>query len=176
MTGDAQARFRRDYAPVFLQYLAQGGEPGRQAAYELGRRAIRDRLSLLDLARIHHSVLLEVLKTHRTAPELEHIAQAASEFLTEALAVFEMTQRGFTELLSTLGSDQHNAQDMKAELEQKKALERATGVLMERHGLPADTAAERIRQTATRQGIAVEEAAARLLRQLSAEGRRRSGR
>ena len=31
-----------------------------------------------------------------------------------------------------------------------KALERATGVLMERHGLPADTAAERIRQTATR--------------------------
>ena len=176
MTGDAQARFRRDYAPVFLQYLAQGGEPGRQAAYELGRRAIRDRLSLLDLARIHHSVLLEVLKTHRTAPELEHIAQAASEFLTEALAVFEMTQRGFTELLSTLGSDQHNAQDMKAELEQNKALERATGVLMERHGLPADTAAERIRQTATRQGIAVEEAAARLLRQPSAEGRRRSGR
>jgi hypothetical protein len=47
---------------------------------------------------------------------------------------------------------------------------------MERHGLPADTAAERIRQTAARQGIAVEEAAARLLRQPSAEGRRRSGR
>ena len=27
---------------------------------------------------------------------LEHIAQAASEFLVEALAVFEMTQRGGT--------------------------------------------------------------------------------
>jgi Phosphoserine phosphatase RsbU, N-terminal domain len=101
VTGDAQERFRRDYAPAFLQYLSEGGEPGRRAAYELGRRAIRDRLSILDLARIHHSVLLEVLKTHPTAPELEHIAQAASEFLTEALAVFEMTQRGFTELLSS---------------------------------------------------------------------------
>jgi hypothetical protein len=106
VTGDTVERFRRDYAPAFLRYLSEGGEPGRRAAYELGRRAIGERLSLLDLARIHHSVLLEVLKTHRTRHELEHIAQAASEFLIEALAVFEMTQRGFTELLSTLRSDQ----------------------------------------------------------------------
>jgi hypothetical protein len=157
VSGDAQERFRRDYAPAFLQYLSEGGEPGRRAAYELGRRAIGDRLSILDLARIHHSVVLEVLKTHTTTPELEHIAQAASEFLVEALAVFEMTQRGFNELLRMLGSDQHHAQDMKAELDQKKALERGTGVLMDRNGLPAGTAA-------------------RLLRQPSAEGRRRSGR
>ena len=127
-------------------------------------------------------MLLDVLKTHGSPQELERIAQAASEFLMEALAELEMTQRGFTELLSTLRSDQGqpsaedqcHAQDMKAELEQKKALERATGVLMERHGLPANTAAERIRQTAARQSIAVEEAA-RLLHQPSAEGRRRAG-
>ena len=100
MTGDADERFRRDYAPAFLQYLTERGEPGRRAAYELGRRAIGERLSILDLARIHHTVLLEVLKTHRTPQELEHIARAASEFLVEALAVFEMTHRGFTELLS----------------------------------------------------------------------------
>jgi ANTAR domain/Phosphoserine phosphatase RsbU, N-terminal domain len=176
VTGDAYERFRRDYAPVFLQYLSERGERGRRAAYELGRRAIGEQLSVLDLARIHHGMLLEVLKTHRSPQELEHIAQAASEFLVEALAVFEMTQRGFTELLSTLGSDQHHAQDRNAELEQQKALERATGVLMGRHGLPGNTAAERIRQMAARQGIAVEEAAARVLRQPSAEGRRRSGR
>jgi Phosphoserine phosphatase RsbU, N-terminal domain len=95
------ARFRRDYAPAFLQYLSEGGEPGRTAAYELGRRAVSESLSILDLARIHHTVLLDVLKSHRTSHELEHIARAASEFLVEALAVFEMTQRGFTELVST---------------------------------------------------------------------------
>jgi hypothetical protein len=100
MTGDAHERFRRDYAPAFLQYLSEGGEPGRRAAYELGRRAISDHLSILDLARIHHTVLLGVLKTHQTPHELDHITQAASEFLVEALAVFEMTHRGFTELLS----------------------------------------------------------------------------
>ena len=101
MTRDAEERFRRDYAPAFLQHLSVGGEPGRRAAYELGRRAVSERLSILELARIHHSVLLDALKTHRTPHELEHIARAASEFLVEALAVFEMTQRGFTELLAT---------------------------------------------------------------------------
>jgi hypothetical protein len=176
VTGDAYERFRRDYAPVFLQYLSERGERGRRAAYELGRRAIVEQLSVLDLARIHHGILLDVLKTHQSSQELEHIAQAASDFLVEALAVFEMTQRGFTELLSTLGSDQHHAQDVQTESQQQEALERATGVLMERHSLPADTAAERIRQTAARQGITVSEAAARLLRQPPAQGRHRSGR
>jgi hypothetical protein len=100
VTGVADERFRRGYAPVFLQCLSERGERGRQAAYELGRRAIGEQLSVLELARIHHGVLLDVLRTHRTPQELEEIAEAASEFLVEALAVFEMTERGFTELLS----------------------------------------------------------------------------
>ena len=164
VTGDVYERLRRDYAPSFLQYLSERGERGRRAAYELGRRAIGEQLSVLDLARIHHGMLLEVLKTHRSSQELEHIAEAASEFLVEALAVFEMTQRGFTELLSTLRSDQDHARQIQAQLERQKAVERATGLLMERHGLSATTAAERMRQMAARQGIAVEEAAATLLR------------
>jgi hypothetical protein len=111
MTPTTHERFRRDYAPAFLGYLSGRDEPGRQAAYELGRRAIREQLSVLDLARIHHSILLDVLKTHRNPQELEHIAQAASEFLVEALAVFEMTQRGFNELQAAVRSDQDRAID-----------------------------------------------------------------
>ena len=176
MTGDAYERFRRDFAPVFLQYLSERGEPGRRAAYELGRRAIGERLSVLDLARIHHTVLLDVLRTHQTPRELEQIAQAASEFLVEALAVFEMTQRGFTELLSTVRSDQDRARQLQAELEQQKALERATGVLMERHAHPADPAAARNRQRAARKGTAVGEVAARLVRRPPSGRPRRSGR
>jgi MarR-like DNA-binding transcriptional regulator SgrR of sgrS sRNA len=175
VTGDAYERFRRDYAPAFLQYLSERGEPGRRAAYELGRRAIGEQLSVLDLARIHHGMLLDVLKTHRTSRELEHIAQAASEFLVEALAVFEMTQRGFAELLSTARSDQELHRQTDEDPQRWKAMEQAMGVLMERHGLTSDTAAERIRQTAAREGIAVDEVAARLVRPPSGR-RRRSGR
>ena len=176
MTGDAYERFRRDYAPVFLQYLSDRGERGRRAAYELGRRAIGEQLSVLDLARIHHIVLLEVLKTHRTPGELEQIAQAASEFLVEALAVFEMTQRGFAELLSNVRSDQEQRRQTDEDQERWTAVEQATGVLMERHGLTADTAAERIRRMAAREGIAVGEVAARLVRRPPSGRRRRSGR
>ena len=175
MTGDAYERFRRDYAPVFLQYLSDRGERGRRAAYELGRRAIGEQLSVLDLARIHHIVLLEVLKTHRTPGELEQIAQAASEFLVEALAVFEMTQRGFAELLSNVRSGQEQRRQTDEDQERWKAVERATGVLMERHSLTADTAAERIRRMAAREGIAVGEVAARLARRPPSGRRRRSG-
>jgi hypothetical protein len=150
VTRDAHERFRRDYAPAFLQYLSERAEPGLKAAYELGRRAIGERLSVLDLARIHHTMLLDVLKTHRTSHELEHIAEAASEFLVEALAVFEMTQRGFVELRDGL--------------EPRITVEQATGIVMERHGLTPDAAAEWIRQAAARQGITLDEAAARLLR------------
>ena len=176
MTGDAYERFRRDYAPVFLQYLSDRGERGRRAAYELGRRAIGEQLSVLDLARIHHIVLLEVLKTHRTPGELEQIAQAASEFLVEALAVFEMTQRGFAELLSNVRSGQEQRRQTDEDQERWTAVEQATGVLMERHGLTADTAAERIRRMAAREGIAVGEVAARLVRRPPSGRRRRSGR
>jgi len=176
VTRDAYERFRRDYAPVFLQYLSERSEPGRRAAYELGRRAIKEQLSVLDLARIHHGMLLEVLKTHRTPRELEHIAQAASEFLVESLAVFEMTQRGFADLLSTVRSEQERRLQIDEDREQRKTVEQATGVLMERHGLSADTAAERIRQTATRQGITVDEVATRLVRRPPSGRRRRSGR
>src|SRR4029450_8659927 len=159
VTGDAYERFRRDYAPVFLQYLSDRGERGRRSAYELGRRAIGEQLNGRDLARHHHGVLLEALKTHRTPRELEHIAQAASEFLVEALAVFEMTQRGFAELQSTARSDQEQRRQTDEDRERWKAAEQATGVLMERHGLTADTAAERIRRVGAREGITVRQVA-----------------
>jgi hypothetical protein len=176
VTGDAYERFRRDYAPAFLQYLSERGERGRRSAYELGRRAIGEQLSVLDLARIHHGMLLEVLKTHRTPRELEHVAQAASEFLVEALAVFEMTQRGFAELLSTARSDQEQRPQTGEDRERWTAVERATGVLMERHGLTADTAAERIRRMAASEDIAVGEVAARLVGRSPSGRPRRSGR
>jgi ANTAR domain/Phosphoserine phosphatase RsbU, N-terminal domain len=175
MTQDVDERFRRDYAPAFLQYLAEGTEPGRRAAYELGRRAISERLSILDLARIHHTVLLEVLKTHRTSHELEHIARAASEFLVEALAVFEMTHRGFTELLSTGRSGQDHQGELR-DLERQTAIEQAKGILMERHRLSADSADERIRRMAAREGVTVHEMAARLTRQPPSREQRGSGR
>lgn len=88
-------RLRRDYRAAFLRYLPRREEAALHAAYLLGRRAIGDALSVLDIAQIHHTVLLEVLADAPGSEELTHIASAASEFLIESLAPFEMARRSF---------------------------------------------------------------------------------
>ena len=56
-------------------------------------RRPRRRFTLLELVRVHHDVLIDVLRDSLPgeAPEL---AAAASDLLLEVLATYEMTQRG----------------------------------------------------------------------------------
>ena len=91
MTLDAVSR---DYRAAFLRYLPRRDEAALHCGYELGRRAVAEGVSLLELVRIHHEVLLDVLQDSRSE-ELAEVATAASEFLVEALAVHEMAQRRF---------------------------------------------------------------------------------
>jgi Phosphoserine phosphatase RsbU, N-terminal domain len=92
---DSVADLRRDYRPPFLAYLSRLDEQGLSAAYDLGRRTMLRRLGLLDLVRVHNEVYVEVMADARTLEEAQGLARAASAFLLEALAPFEMTQRGF---------------------------------------------------------------------------------
>jgi hypothetical protein len=92
---DPAADLRRDYRPPFLSYLTHLDERGLSAAYELGRQTMLRRLGLLELVRVHNEVYLEVMSDARTPAEAQSLARAASAFLLEALAPFEMTQRGF---------------------------------------------------------------------------------
>lgn len=83
----------RDYRAAFLRYLARREEPARVAAYELGRSALERELGLLEMVGVHHEVLCEVLTTS-PPDELTDVAGAASEFLIEVLASYDMVQRG----------------------------------------------------------------------------------
>lgn len=83
---------RRNYRTAFLRYLPRREEAPLLAGYEIGRAAVVDGLSILDLAQVHHEVLLEVLSTVRP-DELGDVATAASEFLVEVLATYDMAQR-----------------------------------------------------------------------------------
>jgi hypothetical protein len=88
-------RLRKDYSSAFLGYLTRRDEKGLRAAYEIGRRAMSKGISLLDLVQVHHDVLLDALSTAKSDTEFQDGARAAAAFLVEALASFEMTQRGF---------------------------------------------------------------------------------
>jgi phosphoserine phosphatase RsbU-like protein len=84
----------RDYRVAFLHYLPRHEEAALARGYELGRSAVAEGLSILELARIHHEVFLEVLR-ETPAEELPEVATAASEFFLEVLATYDMAQRGF---------------------------------------------------------------------------------
>ncbi|HEY8621029.1 MAG TPA: phosphatase RsbU N-terminal domain-containing protein, partial [Dermatophilaceae bacterium] len=83
----------RDYRAAFLRYLPRREESALTSGYELGRAAVTAGVSILDLARIHHEIFLDVLRDTRPE-EITDLAAAASEFFLEVLATYDMTQRG----------------------------------------------------------------------------------
>jgi hypothetical protein len=91
--GDA---LTRDYRVAFLRYLPRREETALHRGYELGRTAVVEGVSILELVQVHHDVFLEVLRDTRSE-ELPGVASAASEFLSEVLATFDMAQRGLLE-------------------------------------------------------------------------------
>jgi len=83
----------RDYRAAFLRYLPRRDEAALHTGYEIGRSAVRQGRSILDLTQVHHQVLLEVLRDIHGEDDLNRIAVAASEFLIEVLASHDMVAR-----------------------------------------------------------------------------------
>jgi len=90
----AADRVERSYRVAFLRYLARHEESGLHAGYEIGRTSLEAGLGLLQLVRVHHDVLIGVLRD-TPAEEVPDVAAAASDFLLEVLSSYDMVQRGF---------------------------------------------------------------------------------
>lgn len=82
---------QQDYRVAFLRYLDHTEEAALADGYELGRRALRAGVPLLDLARVHHETVIEVLTDGPV--DSVAVATAASTFLLEVLAPYEMSRR-----------------------------------------------------------------------------------
>jgi Phosphoserine phosphatase RsbU, N-terminal domain len=82
---------RLDYRAAFLRYQARREESVLNAGYELGRSALAADISLLELVRVHHDVLIDVLR-NSLADEAPEVAEAAADFLMEVLASYAMSQ------------------------------------------------------------------------------------
>ena len=91
---NALERLRRNYRAAFLRYLPNRDEAALDAGYQIGRSAVVDGLSILDLVQVHHDVLREVLRTG-SPEELDGLTATAADFLVEVLATYEMTRRGY---------------------------------------------------------------------------------
>jgi S-adenosylmethionine:diacylglycerol 3-amino-3-carboxypropyl transferase len=82
----------RDYRAAFLRYLSRHEESALNAGYQLGRDALAGGESLLEVVRVHHDVLTEVLRDS-PVDEVALIARSASDFLVEVLASYDMARR-----------------------------------------------------------------------------------
>jgi hypothetical protein len=91
MSGDREDVARR-YAGALHEALAQGGEGALSAAYDLGRDAVKQGLSVLDLAAIHNEALADELRAagERAA---DATARAGGDFFLESLSAYEMLAR-----------------------------------------------------------------------------------
>ncbi len=89
----AREALLRDYRAAFLRYLSRREESALDTGYRLGRGALAGGRSLLDVVRVHHDVLAEVLRDSPAA-EVPLIARSASDFLVEVLASYDMARRG----------------------------------------------------------------------------------
>ncbi|CAA9520777.1 MAG: hypothetical protein AVDCRST_MAG79-183, partial [uncultured Thermoleophilia bacterium] len=89
--------FRAGYEFAFRRYVEHAGETLLRAGYELGREAVGQELSVLDLAVVHHDVLLATVRHASTPADVARVTEAAGDFFLESLSAYEMVRRGFVE-------------------------------------------------------------------------------
>src|SRR6266702_3718882 len=97
-----QASLEEEYASLLREYAAGGGEATLGRAYELGRRAITERKSLLDLASIHHEALRALAQDTNNGKGCEDVLRASADFLAECMSPYEMAHRGFQDAVRAL--------------------------------------------------------------------------
>jgi signal transduction histidine kinase len=101
------------YAATLEDYLRQPDESCLHRAYELGRSAVREGKSILEMIELHSRSLGRALSTSRSVPESTRSVEAAMVFFREAMSSYEMTNRAFGEANSAL---QHFNETLEAQV------------------------------------------------------------
>src|SRR5256714_7602762 len=96
------ATFEEEYRSAFGEYARNGGEAALGRAYELGRRAITEKKSLMEIAALHHRALHGMLAEAQGAGRHQEMLTAAGDFLAEMLSPFEMAHRGVQDAIAAL--------------------------------------------------------------------------
>jgi len=107
--GNQTVLFSRRYRAALLDYLLGSGETGLARAYELGRKAMDDRLGLLQILRAHQQAASAILQSTCDVQDTLRRLKASEEFLAETLSPFEMSYRGYVALLEGSHARSHGA-------------------------------------------------------------------
>jgi signal transduction histidine kinase len=96
------AGFEEEYRSALREYATGGGEPALGRGYELGRRALAEQKSLVEMAALHHQAVVALVRDAENGKPQEDLLQASAEFLAECLSPYEMAHRGFQDAVKAL--------------------------------------------------------------------------
>ncbi len=85
------------YASAFQSYLEKADEAGLEEAYELGRQALGNETSLLEMVTLHYNAVNQALSRMSQTEDIQGIAKLSGKFLIECLTPYEMTISGYRE-------------------------------------------------------------------------------
>ena len=91
----ARRTFEDEYVSLLREYVTVGGESTLGQAYGIGRQAIAQQRSLVELAGVHHQALKRLLARVNGQNHRDRLLQASAGFLAECLSPYEMAHRGF---------------------------------------------------------------------------------
>src|SRR5215472_974142 len=98
LSNDLEAK----YIVALEDYLRQRDESCLHRAYELGRSAVREGRSILEMIHLHQKATLQAVSRSKSSAEGVHVLEASSVFLTEAISPYEMTNRAYGEANAAL--------------------------------------------------------------------------
>src|SRR5437016_6012573 len=97
-----RAGIEDEYRTSLREYVAGGGEPALGRAYELGRRALTEQKSLVEMASLHHQAVLSLVCGTESEKRREKLLRSSGEFFAECLSPYEMAHRGFQDAVKAL--------------------------------------------------------------------------
>jgi len=98
----SQTTFEEEYSLALSKYAQRRGEAALGRAYELGRCAITDKKSLMEIASLHHQSLHAMLTDAQGASRHHELLTTAADFLAETLSPYEMAHRGVQDAIAAL--------------------------------------------------------------------------
>jgi two-component system, NarL family, sensor histidine kinase UhpB len=94
-------KLERSYAKAFADYLLMGTEDALHSGYEIGRAALAEGRSILDIADMHHGNIARAV-AHMDPQSFARDLDRARQFFGESLSPYEMAYRGFYDATTAL--------------------------------------------------------------------------
>lgn len=98
--------FYEQYAAALTEYVRSGAEASLAVGHELGRRALSERMSMLDIIENHARLVVEIKQDMSIDPD------APLQFLLQTLAALDVATRGFLDGTRRYEQQRARAEDL----------------------------------------------------------------